>query len=54
MEIESKFKNYKVILEKDIGFFNELTMMENAEFVIDENVFTGISSIIFHWKDSFW
>lgn len=39
MEIESKFKNYKVILEKDIGFFNELTMMENAEFVIDENVF---------------
>lgn len=39
MEIESKFKNYEVILEKDIGFLNELTLMENAEFVIDENVY---------------
>lgn len=39
MQIYSKFKTYDVILEKDLSFVKRLQQTENAEFVIDQNVY---------------
>lgn len=39
MKIQSKFKEYEVILESDTGFLVELSKASNAQFVIDEKVY---------------
>lgn len=38
MEIRSRLKNYTVILEDNLAFFQELARKENALFVVDEKV----------------
>lgn len=45
MKIKSKFKEYEVILEKDESFFEKLVKMDNAEFVIDKNVYALYSEL---------
>ncbi len=39
MIIKSKFKDYSVSFETSLDFIKELTAAENAEFVIDKNVY---------------
>lgn len=39
MEIKSNLKNYKVKIEKSLNFLDDLTKVDNAEFVIDRNVY---------------
>lgn len=39
MKIVSKFKEYQVILEQDRSFLKKLAKMENAQFVVDQNVY---------------
>ena len=39
MQIKSRMKDYEVILEDDFSFLNNLTLVENAEYVIDSNVY---------------
>jgi 3-dehydroquinate synthase len=39
MKIQSRFKEYEVILEQDMGFIHRLAKTENAQFVIDKNVY---------------
>ena len=39
MKIQSKFKEYEVILESDKFFFRKLIQIKNAEFVIDKKVY---------------
>lgn len=39
MIIKSKLKDYEVVFEKDKSFFEQLCKKENAEFVIDKNVY---------------
>lgn len=39
MKIQSKFKEYNVIIEKKEAFFDELCDMQNAFYVIDEKVY---------------
>lgn len=46
MEIESNLKNYTVYIEYSIDFLEKLIKTENAEFVIDRNVYNL-------YKDSF-
>lgn len=39
MEIKSKLKNYEVILEEGLSFLQSFPDIENAQFVIDKNVY---------------
>lgn len=39
MEIKSNIKKYQVILEEKIEFISQYTNIENAEYVIDKNVY---------------
>lgn len=39
MIIHSKFKDYQVSFEEDLGFLQTLIRKENTEFVIDENIY---------------
>lgn len=39
MKIKSNLKTYEVKLEDDLGFVGELAQTQNAEFVIDSNVY---------------
>lgn len=39
MEIKSNLKTYNVIIEDDLDFLNKLKQIDNAEFVIDSNVY---------------
>lgn len=39
MKIQSKFKEYQVIMERDNTFLDRLCMMENAYYVIDKKVY---------------
>lgn len=39
MIIHSKFKDYKVIMEEEISFLQELTKVDNAQYVIDKKVY---------------
>jgi len=39
MKIQSKFKEYQVIMEKDETFLDRLCMVENAFYVIDKKVY---------------
>lgn len=39
MEIKSNLKTYNVIIEDDLDFLNKLKQIDNAEFVIDRNVY---------------
>lgn len=40
MKIKSKFKDYELFFEPDTSFFIELSKTENAQFVIDQNVYS--------------
>lgn len=39
MKIKSSFKEYEVIMEKDLQFIDSLLTIENSQFVIDQNVY---------------
>lgn len=45
MKIKSKFKEYEVVFENNMDFFNELVQTSNAEFVIDKNVYQLYNNI---------
>ena len=45
MKIKSKFKEYEIVLEKDESFFENLVKTDNAEFVIDKNVYALYSEL---------
>lgn len=40
MQIQSSFKSYDVIFEKDLSFFEHLLKTPNSEFVIDKNIYS--------------
>lgn len=39
MKIKSKFKEYEVVFEENMDFFHKLIQTNNAEFVVDKNVY---------------
>ena len=39
MKIKSSFKEYEVIIEKDLAFLNDLQKIENVQFVVDKKVY---------------
>lgn len=39
MKIQSKLKEYEVIIEKEPSFFDDLCSVPNAFYVIDEKVY---------------
>lgn len=45
MKIQSRFKEYEVVLENNTDFFSDLTATENAEYVIDEKVYSLYKSL---------